>query len=201
LCLGCMYVNCGMTTATTQHRKGIRVSSEFEPCTLSVRATICGGGTVKLLPRGWDPSNGRSRTSAATKTTTTATTTYSVRSGRDSSYEHRDDGRAFSSADGTHSQTSSAGDGIHPMGDLELLLRQRKRQRQRIWSGVDASCYPTIAMMGGRPPPWMGLPLKLLPRGRDPSNGRFQTSSAGAASGAYTNDVNAVQFQAWTTGR
>ena len=56
----------------------------------------------------------------------------------------------------------------------------------------DASRYPSIAMMGGRPPPWMGLALKLLPRGRDPFNGRFQTSSAGAASGAYTNHVNAV---------
>jgi hypothetical protein len=65
----------------------------------------------------------------------------------------------------------------------------------------DASRYPSIAMMGGRPPPWMGLTLKLLPRGRDPSNGRFRTSSAGAASGAYTNHVSAVRFQAWTTGR
>jgi len=57
----------------------------------------------------------------------------------------------------------------------------------------DASRYPSIAMMGGRPPPWMGLALKLLPRGRDLSNGR--------SSGAYTNHVNAVRFQAWTTGR
>jgi len=48
---------------------------------------------------------------AATTTTPTATTTYSVRSGRVSLSEHRDDGRASSSADKTRSQPSSAGTG------------------------------------------------------------------------------------------
>ena len=98
---------------------------------------------------------------ATAVTKTTATTTYSVRSGRKPLSKHRDDGQASSSADVTRSQTSSAGIG-------SILWEATTTYSVR--SGREPLSKHRDD--GRSPPPRMGLGLKLQPRGRDPSNGR-----------------------------